>query len=1742
MRTRTIIRTALMALLGLAYVSPALANKTDTVWITVVDSQMRLLPRASVGYEIAGGGAAKATPVSPAKFVIKNANSKLALQVSQPGQRLTRLEADLPTNQSEVHVTVYLEGKGARLEVSYRGDNADPILAKRQTLFAAPSEATPPLRASIRQPNVQQGPGTCGAGGDCCTATTGTPGCADVACCTAVCNCDSFCCDVEWDIFCATTGFQGNGCGAELLCGGLCAGGFPACGTGGDCCVANPGVPGCADATCCDSVCSADSFCCDVEWDAVCAASAADLCPACAGPPCDVICAPNKTAENEPDCGIPTDTVNGGCNSVPPVFSPIDCGQSYCSTSAFDGSTRDTDWYRVVLPTDMQITWTASAEFDLLFGIVNNFGIDDCAGVTSFLTFTNVGPCEDGTVTACLTAGTWYLFVAPQFTGIVPCGAQYNASLTCEVCGTGGCCLGNGTCLPDLTSASCAAQGGTYQGDGSVCSPNPCPQPPPNDDCGTALPIAIGGTATGSTVVANSDTAPSCNGFSVTAPGVWYTVVGDGTTLTASLCNPGTNYDTKLHVYCPDCGTLGCAGGDDDACGFPPGFSAVTWCSALGTTYQILVSGFGGSTGDFELTVSSDLTPCSTPPSCTGVCGPGQGDCCAAHANAGCEDPTCCAAVCAIDPFCCDTQWDSICAGEAESLCPACAPPPCDVICDPSKTLENEPDCGLPADTVNGGCNSIPPVFSSIACGESYCSTGAFDGASRDTDWYKVVLATETSLTWCASAEFDLLIGIVNNFGIDDCAGVTSFLTFATAGPCVNTCVTACLAPGTWYLFVAPDFTDIETCGAEYNATLSCAACGSGACCLPGAAGTCIPNLTAPACAAQGGTYQDDGSTCTAGLCPMTGANDLCTGAIAVAVPSTTAGTTVNSTIDGGFPSPCGVGDGITTGGVWYSVLGTGTNMTASLCNGATSYDAKLTVYCPSCAAPTCVAGIDDFCGLQPEVSWCSQLGATYLILVHGFGAATGPFELVMSSSGGPCNPTVLCAAVTPTGACCVAGVCSIQTAANCAAAGGSYLGDGTSCDVPGIVYSAQPNLAIPDNLPAGVSHVMNISDSATITDLNVDLIIPHSWVGDLFITLNHGATTVTLVDRPGVPASTFGCANDNYDIILDDEGAGGPIETLCSVSMVSPPNYVPQNPLSAFDGQNISGAWTITVADQVGSDVGTLVEWSLHLPGAGTVCEFTGACCIFPNCVQLTEADCLTQGGSYLGDNTPCQNPGQTTVYSAAPGIAIPDNNPVGINHVINVPDATTIADLDVDLNIPHSWVGDLVVTVNHNATTVTIVDRPGVPASTFGCANDNYDIVLDDEGSGGPIEALCSVSMVSPPNFVPQNPLSAFDGMSAAGAWTITVSDNVGSDVGTLAEWSLHVTGQGTEACVFTGACCNTNTGVCTNNVLQANCIGTWFEGQTCDEINPPCQVCGNGIIEGTEQCDGGACCDPDCTFAAGGQVCRPSAGSCDVAESCTGSSSVCPPDGFAPSSQVCNPSAGPCDPAENCTGSSAACPPNVFAPSSQVCNASAGVCDVAENCTGNSAACPANGFAPSSQVCRASADVCDVAENCTGSSAACPGDGFAPSSQVCRGQAGPCDVAENCTGSSAPCPADGYSTGNECRPVQGICDVAEACDGSGADCPIDGYASGNECRASTGDCDPAEACDGSGTACPADVTITACIDGDNCCPIGCNGLNDDDCTSIPTVSEWGLIVLALLFLTAAKVRFGRREGVAV
>jgi len=140
-----------------------------------------------------------------------------------------------------------------------------------------------------------------------------------------------------------------------------------------------------------------------------------------------------------------------------------------------------------------------------------------------------------------------------------------------------------------------------------------------NDECVAAQPMSIGDCVTANLRDTTADQAETCNGVS-TGQGRWYTVVGDGRTLTASTCgSPIEPWDLAISVYCGfSCNDLGCiVAANNDTCG---AFAEeVSWCAAEGNTYYILVHSLSGNPdpgfGNYQLCITAggscnDALPC----------------------------------------------------------------------------------------------------------------------------------------------------------------------------------------------------------------------------------------------------------------------------------------------------------------------------------------------------------------------------------------------------------------------------------------------------------------------------------------------------------------------------------------------------------------------------------------------------------------------------------------------------------------------------------------------------------------------------------------------------------------------------------------------------------------------------------------------------------------------------------------------------------------------------------------------------------------------------------------------------------------------------------------------------------------------------------------------------------------------------------------------------------------------------
>lgn len=136
----------------------------------------------------------------------------------------------------------------------------------------------------------------------------------------------------------------------------------------------------------------------------------------------------------------------------------------------------------------------------------------------------------------------------------------------------------------------------------------------------------------------------------------------------------------------------------------------------------------------------------------------------------------------------------------------------------------------------------------------------------------------------------------------------------------------------------------------------------------------------------------------------------------------------------------------------------------------------------------------------------------------------------------------------------------------------------------------------------------------------------------------------------------------------------------------------------------------------------------------------------------------------------------------SISPGTPI--NSNTTITSTLTVADNVSITDLDVVLNINHTWVGDLVITLESPAGTVITILDPGT------CSGDDVVILLDDEAptTSSACYGTGTNQAYPDPSYQPFSPLSAFDGENTAGDWILSVSDTVGGDTGILNSWGLN------------------------------------------------------------------------------------------------------------------------------------------------------------------------------------------------------------------------------------------------------------------------------------------------------------------------------------------------------------------
>lgn len=326
---------------------------------------------------------------------------------------------------------------------------------------------------------------------------------------------------------------------------------------------------------------------------------------------------------------------------------------------------------------------------------------------------------------------------------------------------------------------------------------------------------------------------------------------------------------------------------------------------------------------------------------------------------------------------------------------------------------------------------------------------------------------------------------------------------------------------------------------------------------------------------------------------------------------------------------------------------------------------------------------------------------------------------------------------------------------------------------------SATNSTPVPINDVAVNTSTVTIAGAGTyLWDVDLTALLTHTFAADMDITLTSPAGTVVTISTDN------GAGNDNVfngTFFDDDANPAGAVpyatndglttdQVYANLVLASP--LVAEGSLGAFRGENPNGTWTLTVTDDLAGDTGSIDGFTIDahtLTSAPTLTPATG----FVNTTPVAIADVAT-----------------TT-------------------HTINVSGLTgVIVDTTLTTNITHTFSADMDITLTSPAGTVVTL------TSDNGAGNDNvFNGTLWDDNAATTATDNVYANLVTAANLIPEESMSAFTGEDPNGTWTLTVSDDLAGDTGSIDSSALAFV-LGTAPCVAI---------VCPANISTSTAAGT-------------------------------------------------------------------------------------------------------------------------------------------------------------------------------------------------------------------------------------------------------------------------------------------------------------------------------
>jgi subtilisin-like proprotein convertase family protein len=138
-------------------------------------------------------------------------------------------------------------------------------------------------------------------------------------------------------------------------------------------------------------------------------------------------------------------------------------------------------------------------------------------------------------------------------------------------------------------------------------------------------------------------------------------------------------------------------------------------------------------------------------------------------------------------------------------------------------------------------------------------------------------------------------------------------------------------------------------------------------------------------------------------------------------------------------------------------------------------------------------------------------------------------------------------------------------------------------------------------------------------------------------------------------------------------------------------------------------------------------------------------------------------------------------TATSTDVPIIIPTTANATVNSTLNVTSTNAVSDANVTIDISHTWVNDMTITlISPSGTQVQLVAQPCTIAALA-------DITATFDDAGVPI--VCGNNPAISGVVIPAQALAAFNGEPMNGTWTLRVLDSFNLDGGSINSWSLNL-----------------------------------------------------------------------------------------------------------------------------------------------------------------------------------------------------------------------------------------------------------------------------------------------------------------------------------------------------------------